>query len=64
MPVEKPSADIQALSDVGESKAREGSESLRVWFTSLPNAAKVKLKPTLDGSWKQLAESADAAKAA
>lgn len=52
--------DIQALTDVGESKAREGSDSLREWFMSLPKPAKAALKPTLDGTWKQLAEDADA----
>ena len=62
MPPEKPQAeafDIQALTDVGESKAREGSDSLREWFMSLPKPAKSSLKPTLDGKWKQLAEDAD-----
>lgn len=55
-----PAPDIQALTDVGESKAREGTGALRSWWATLPAAAKTALKATLDGTWKQLAESADA----
>lgn len=60
---DEPAVDIQALSDVGESKAREGIESLRAWWATLPTAAKSALKPKLDGDWKRLAQDADAGKA-
>jgi hypothetical protein len=56
--------DIQALTDVGDSKAREGTASLRTWWQTLPAAAKTVLKPTLDSAWKQLAEGADAKRGA
>lgn len=51
--------DLQALSDVGETKAREGMQSLRGWWETIPGKARIALKPKLDGEWKQLAESAD-----
>ena len=50
--------DLQALSDVGETKAREGLGSLKFWWTSLSPAVQKALKPKLDGEWKQLAERA------
>lgn len=49
--------DIQALSDVGETKARQGTDALRNWWTTLAPAAKTALKAKLD-DWKQLAERA------
>lgn len=52
--------DAQALIDVGETKARQGTAALREWWSTLPAAAKTVLKPTLDATWKQVAESADA----
>jgi hypothetical protein len=58
------SADLQMLTDIGESKARAGMETLRAWWSPLDAATKKALKPKLDGEWKQLAEDADARKAA
>lgn len=46
--------DIQALTDVGESKAREGVDALGKWWASLPNPAKHALKANL-AAWKQTA---------
>lgn len=59
-PAEKPSAqiDIQALSDVGETKARAGTESLKTWWAALSRPVQHALKAKLD-DWKQLAEDAD-----
>lgn len=51
--------DAQALADVGESKARQGTAALREWWSTIPAAAKTALKPTLDSAWKTLAENAD-----
>lgn len=48
--------DIQALSDVGDTKAREGLAALRAWFTSLPTTAQKQLRPKLDAEWKPTAE--------
>ena len=48
--------DIQALSDVGDTKAREGLAALRAWFTSLPTSAQKQLRPKLDSEWKPTAE--------
>lgn len=59
-----PPPDIQALTDVGETKAREGSDSLRAWWATLPRSAKSALKSKLDGEWKTLATEADDAKPA
>ncbi len=50
--------DLQALQDVGETKAREGLESLRNWWGTLPKEAQRALKSKLDGDWKRLAEEA------
>lgn len=47
--------DLQSLSDVGETKAREGTAALQVWWGALPAAAKKALKGKLDGEWKTLA---------
>lgn len=48
--------DIQALIDVGESKAREGVQALRAWWSTVPaGPVKVSLKPKLD-EWKAIAE--------
>lgn len=49
--------DIQALSDVGETKAREGIDSLKAWWGTLAKPAQHALKAKLD-DWKQLAERA------
>lgn len=48
--------DIQALSDVGDTKSREGLAALRAWFTSLPTSAQKQLRPKLDAEWKPAAE--------
>lgn len=50
------SLDAQTLIDLGESKAREGIDALRAWWSSLPKSAQFALKPSLDG-WKQIAAS-------
>ncbi len=63
LPAEKAQSeafDIQALTDVGESKAREGGESFRAWWATIPAGAKSALKPIASTTWKQLAEDADA----
>jgi len=62
--VAEPAIDLQTLTDVGNSKAREGTEALRAWFTSLSKDAKAALKPTLDGQWKAIADGADASRKA
>lgn len=49
-----PEVDVSALSVVGETKARDGLESLRAWWETLPGAAKVALKTKL-AEWKELA---------
>lgn len=46
--------DVQALCDVGETKAREGKDALRTWWESLTPRAKQSLKDKLP-AWKQLA---------
>lgn len=53
------SFDIQSLTDIGATKAREGMAALSSWFTALPKEAKKALKGTLDSEWKPLAEQAD-----
>lgn len=53
--------DIAALTELGAAKAREGLESLRAWWATLPASAKTALKPKLDGEWKQTAEGRAAA---
>lgn len=53
--------DIQALTDVGDTKAREGLEALQTWWATLPKAAKAALKSKLDNDWKPLAEGKAAA---
>lgn len=62
----KPSTpvDLQAMIDVGETKAREGSSSLQSWWLTLPVAVKQALKTMLDSEWKQLAKAADGRAAA
>jgi hypothetical protein len=50
--------DLQALSDVGETKARAGLAALKAWWVTIPVAAKTALKSKLDGEWKRLAEEA------
>lgn len=54
--------DAQALADVGESKARQGTAALREWWSTIPAAAQRTLKPMLDSAWKTLAETADSKK--
>lgn len=51
-----PQVDIQALSDVGDTKAREGIDALKTWWSTLPAGAKTALKSKLDGEWKKTAE--------
>jgi hypothetical protein len=59
--VKEPAIDLSALVDVGETKAREGIESLRTWWESIPAAAKTALKPKLDSEWKRIADEKTAA---
>jgi hypothetical protein len=47
--------DMQALTDVGDSKAREGLAALQAWWVSLAAPAKHALKAKLP-EWKQVAE--------
>ncbi len=65
LPAEKvePQIDVQALSDVGETKAREGTAAFRAWWGTLSLKAKAAITPKT-AEWKQLAESADAGRAA
>lgn len=56
----EPAFDIQAATDVGETKAREGTEALRAWWVTLPRPAQKALTAKKDAEWKQLAEGADA----
>jgi hypothetical protein len=53
--------DIQALTDVGQSKAKEGTKALQSWWVTLPTAAKHALKASLV-EWKQTAEAVDTTK--
>lgn len=55
-----PAPDIQSLTDVGETKARQGAESFRTWWATLPPAVKPMLRAKAEGEWKQLAQDADA----
>lgn len=48
--------DLDTLTDVGATKAREGVEALSVWWKSIPKPAQKALKPTLDAEWKPIAE--------
>lgn len=54
--------DLSVLSDVGETKARQGTAALRDWWMSLPVAARTALTAKKDSEWKPLAEDADAGK--
>lgn len=63
LPDEKPEVDLQALSDVGASKAREGVAALQAWWATLPNPAKHALKTALV-DWKQVADAAQTKDAA
>jgi len=47
--------DVRALTDVGETKAREGVECLRAWWTTLTKPAQHALKTQLE-AWKKTAE--------
>jgi hypothetical protein len=55
---EEQAFDIQALTDVGETKARAGTAALQAWWATVPAAAKKALKAKLDGEWKTLAAEA------
>ena len=55
LPADDQEPDIQALCDVGESKAREGVEPLRAWWSSLDRRVRHALKDKLP-AWKQTAE--------
>ncbi len=59
--VTEPAVDVQALSDVGDTKAREGVDALGKWWATIPNPAKHALKAKLV-EWKQVAADADANK--
>lgn len=52
--------DLQALADIGATKASEGTAALRAWWASLTNTQRAALKAGLDSDWKQKAEAADA----
>lgn len=56
--------DLQTLTDIGATKAKEGSAALRAWWGTLAANARTALKPTLDKTWKQIAEDSDKATAA
>lgn len=49
-----PMIDVQALSDIGDSKAGEGLPALQAWWTSLSKPAQHALKDKLTG-WKEKA---------
>jgi len=53
------SFDVQTLSDIGDSKARQGLAALQTWWVTLPAAAKKALKSRLDTEWKTNAATAD-----
>lgn len=53
---EDPPFDLQSLTDVGDSKAREGMDALKAWWLTLPKKAKAALTAKKDGEWKTLAE--------
>lgn len=53
--VVEPPIDVQALTDVGETKAREGVDALKKWWSGLSRAAQHALKEKLAG-WKALAD--------
>lgn len=54
-----PLPDLTPYEQTGDEVAREGSDALKRWFTSLPVAIKAALKPKLDAQWKPVAEIAD-----
>lgn len=54
-------ADISTLSDIGDTKAREGIDALRAWWKTLPAAARAALEKTKAAEWKQIAEGKEAA---
>jgi hypothetical protein len=56
---EPPQLDTQGLTDVGDTKARDGVEALGAWWATIPNPAKHALKAKLT-EWKQIAQDADA----
>ena len=57
--------DLQTLSDIGDTKAKEGVEALKTWWAGVPAcAAKTEASKTKLPAWKQTATEADAAKAA
>lgn len=61
---ESPEADAQTLSDVGDTKAKEGTASLRAWFDAIPaGAAKKSLADKLT-EWKRIAADTDTQKTA
>lgn len=63
LPAEQPTepVDIQSLSDVGDTKAREGIDALRAWWKTLPAPARSALEKTKAAEWKQIAEGKAAA---
>jgi hypothetical protein len=62
LPDEAPPPDVATLEAIGETKAREGSESLRAWWVSVPACpAKKEVGASKLPSWKELASAADAA---
>lgn len=55
-PVSQPQIDLQSLTDIGNQKAEEGTEALKVWFTSLTVPQKNAVKHLLP-AWKATSES-------
>lgn len=49
-----PQIDIQALTDIGDTKAGEGKDALRAWWESLTPAVRTALKDKLP-AWKERA---------
>lgn len=49
-----PQIDIQALTDIGDTKAGEGKDALRAWWESLTPAVRTALKDKLP-AWKEKA---------
>ncbi len=61
--IDESPCDMQALTDVGDTKAGEGTAALQAWWKTLPAAAKKALKGKLDTEWKQRAQDVDGSKA-
>lgn len=55
--------DVQTLSDIGDTKAREGTDAFRRWWITLPAAGKAALTSRIE-EWKQIASDADGRRSA